>query len=228
MNNILNWVSPKYIKKRIARNILNWVKEKRRVESSQIPSFSINQIAIQNTKLLVDRQILLDYLPENGVVAELGVDTGIFSESILRICKPKKLHLVDVWATQEYSQTKRILVEEKFKEEIESGIVEINLGLSVDVGARFKNDYFDWIYVDTNHSYQTTINELETWRPKVKEGGIIAGHDFIVGYWDGMIRYGVIEAVYEFCTKYNWEIMYLTMEIDTHPSFAIRKIGFVN
>lgn len=176
----------------------------------------------------MDREKLLEYLPKHGVIAELGVDKGDFSELILNKCEPKKLHLIDVWATEEYSKDKQRFVENKFKSEIESGIVEINLGLSVDVGLGFKDNYFDWIYIDTNHSYQNTIRELEVWQSKIKEGGIIAGHDFIVGYWDGMIRYGVMEAVYEFCSKYNWEILYLTMEIHTHPSFAIRKIGFKN
>ncbi len=217
-------MTPKYVKKRLGKTMLNWIKGKRRIESSKIPIFSISEAAIQNTKLLLDREKLLEYLPKNGVLAELGVDKGDFSESILRKCKPEKLHLVDIWATEEYSQKKRKLVEEKFKEEIESGIVEINIGLSVDVGAGFEDNYFDWIYIDTDHTYQNTINELEIWSSKIKEGGIIAGHDFIVGYWDGMVRYGVIEAVYEFCSKHNWEILYLTMEINTHPSFAIRKI----
>ncbi len=39
-----------------------------------------------------------------------------------------------------------------------------------------------------------------------------------------MKRYGVIEAVYEFCSKYNWEILFLTTELETNPSFAIKKI----
>jgi hypothetical protein len=225
MNKILNWMTPKYIKKRIAKSILNWVKEKRRIESIKIPRYLINELTIHNTKLLLDRQKLLEYLPKDGVIAELGVDKGDFSELILKTSRPKKLHLVDIWATEEYNQEKRKLVEDKFKEGIESGVVEINLGLSVDVGLGFMDNYFDWIYIDTNHSYQNTINELEIWKSKIKEGGIIAGHDFIVGYWDGMIRYGVMEAVYEFCSKYNWEILYLTMEIGVHPSFAIRKIS---
>ena len=37
----------------------------------------------------------------------------------------------------------------------------------------FKDDYFDWIYIDTDHSYPTTIGELEAYAPKIKENGII-------------------------------------------------------
>ena len=58
----------------------------------------------------------------------------------------------------------------------------------------------------------------------MKKGGIIAGHDYIIGNWNDGHRYGVIEAVREFCLKYHWEMIYLTHELDDHPSFAIREM----
>ena len=192
--------------------------------SQCIPKYEISDIHIKNAKLITTREELLRILPQNGIVAELGVDEGGFSELILNICNPHKLHLVDFWGSQRYNQNKKKHVENKFKSQINSGLVEINLGYSTEVWKKFKDNYFDWIYIDTDHSYQTTINELETWNSKVKDNGIIAGHDYIIRNWNGMVRYGVIEAVYEFCSKYNWEILYLTMEIDNYPSFAIRKI----
>ena len=59
---------------------------------------------------------------------------------------------------------------------------------------------------------------------KIKPNGFIAGHDYLLGNWNGLVRYGVREAVYEFCTKYNWEIVFLTSEINNSPSFAIKEI----
>lgn len=215
---------PNYFKRKLGKRIVKWVRDERKKESAKIPKISLNEIAIRNAKLLIDRERLLEYLPKNGNIAEIGVDKGEFSELILKKCNPKKFHLVDVWATQEYNENKKKLVEGKFNKEIESGVLEINHGYSFDVGLNFQDGYFDWIYLDTDHTYQTTIKELEVYRSKIKPGGIISGHDFIVGFWDGMIRYGVMEAVYEFCKKYNWEIIYITMEINSHPSFAIRKI----
>jgi hypothetical protein len=70
-----------------------------------------------------------------------------------------------------------------------------------------------------------TIAELNLYSKKIKQGGIIAGHDYIIGNWTDMIRYGVIEAVYEFCVNNEWEIIYITMELNENPSFAIRKIN---
>ena len=191
--------------------------------SSKIPKVEISKIHIENAKLLTTREQLLSILPKNGIVAELGVDEGNFSQSILSINTPKKLHLIDFWGSKRYNQNKRKSVEKRFSNNIKSNQVEINLGLSTNVVENFKENYFDWIYIDTSHSYKTTIEELESYRKKIKKGGIIAGHDYILGNWNGLVRYGVIEAVHEFCVKYNWEIIYLTCELNNMPSFAIRE-----
>lgn len=193
--------------------------------SSQIPKYELSEIHIKNTKLLTTREELLKLLPKGGVVAELGVDEGGFSEKILKLTQPEKLHLIDYWGTKRYNVNKRNGVELKFKNLIQNNKVEINLGYSTDVVKEFDDNYFDWIYIDTTHLYKTTIDELVLYHKKIKPNGIIAGHDYILGNWDGIVRYGVIEAVYEFCVKYNWEIIYITAELQPNPSFAIRKIG---
>jgi len=51
-----------------------------------------------------------------------------------------------------------------------------------------------------------------------------SGHDFFNGNWLSGLRYGVREAVHEFCVVEGWEFVFLTMEIGDNPSFAIRKM----
>jgi predicted O-methyltransferase YrrM len=196
-----------------------WLEEERTV-----PRKDLQAKHLSNTKLLTNRQELLELMPKNGVVAEIGVAAGDFSERILAATSPAKLHLVDVWASERYNKELGLSVERKFEEKINQGQIEINLGLSTEAVDSFKENYFDWIYIDTDHSYNTTKEELERYSPKVKPGGIMAGHDFIIGNWTSLTRYGVIEAVYEFCVDHDWELIYLTMGINEFPSFAIRKI----
>lgn len=179
------------------------VKKGNAIISSKIPKTELSKIHVNNAKLLTTREELLSLLPIGGVVAELGVDQGDFSESILNITKPQKLHLIDSWGSKRYNQKKRTSVENRFSEGVKEKSIEINIGLSTEVVTNFKDNYFDWIYIDTTHSYKTTIEELEAYRTKIKPNGYITGHDFILGNWDGLIRYGVIEAVYEFCVKYD-------------------------
>lgn len=192
--------------------------------TSLIPKYELEWKHLANARLLVNREELLKLLPKSGVVAELGVDEGNFSELILRSCAPIKLHLIDYWGTKRFDQNKRLKVENRFSAEIGQKQVEIHVGFSTVVVNDFPDSYFDWIYLDTLHSYTQVIAELEAYKSKVKDNGVIAGHDFVMGNWNEMTRYGVIEAVYEFCVKHDWEIIYITSENKYNASFAIRKI----
>lgn len=198
-------------------------KQIKKVESG-FPSLELDQIHFDNLRILKNRESMLMELPKNGIVAELGVDKGGFSQKILEINQPVKLHLIDVWATERYHAGLRNVVEKRFSNEIVKESVIIHQGFSIDFADQFPNNYFDWIYIDTDHSYQTTKNELMSYKDKIKPGGFFAGHDFAKGNMVKQLRYGVIEAVYEFCFNENWEFIFLTMELSDNQSFAIRKI----
>ena len=189
-----------------------------------IPKFRLSEKHLAHARLLASRGDLLQVLPKHAIVAELGVDTGDFSAEILATCKPQKLHLVDFWGSKRYNQNKKESVFARFQAQREADMVQIHLGLSTDVASEFTDAYFDWIYIDTDHTYATTYAELNLYAPKVKPGGIIAGHDYSIGNWTEMRRYGVIEAVHRFCREQDWEIVWLTMESDFPQSFAIRNM----
>ena len=50
----------------------------------------------------------------------------------------------------------------------------------------------DWVFIDANHNYDYVRADIAAWTPKVRPGGIIAGHDYLDR--DG---WGVIRAVDE-------------------------------
>lgn len=216
---LFKW-TPNWVKKKF-HTLLIFVLKEQHKRHSQKPNLTLERKHISNTLLLIDRKELLNHLPKNGVVAELGVNRGDFSSEIFKICQPKKLHLVDTFE----SKIRKQEVENRFQKEIENKIILLESGFSTEIATHFPDNYFDWIYIDTDHSYETTAAELRLYLPKMKSGGIIAGHDFIIGNWNGMVRYGVIEAVYEFCIKHDWGIKFLTTEMSEHPSFALKKIG---
>jgi hypothetical protein len=160
----------------------------------------------------------------NGNVAEIGVANGDFSAKILDMNAPSSLHLIDVWNSDRYSKKLFESVKSRFVTEIKAGTVEIHKALSTEAVQLFPDNYFDWIYLDTDHSYETTREELLEYAPKVKKEGVIAGHDYSMGNWTTAYRYGVVEAVHEFCVKHDWELIYLTLEPLENQSFAIRRI----
>ncbi len=196
----------------------------RRKLSAAIPKVELREEHIRNLRVVLDRKAFLHALPKGGIVAEAGVDKGDFSAMILEITRPHRLHLIDIWSSARYHQGLQGVVRERFAKELDEGRVRIDLGLSTDVLATFPDHHFDWIYIDTDHGYKVTAAELAIARRKVKEGGIIAGHDFSTCNYDGGVRYGVVEAVHEFCVEHHWELILLTHETDRFLSFAIRRI----
>lgn len=197
----------------------------REARVGELPRVKLTERHMRNCQLVLDREQLLTRLPHWGTVAELGVDRGGFSERILAITEPRTLHLVDVWATTRYHDGLFEQVREHFAEPIAEGRVRIHRKDSLAAAGDFVDGQFDWIYIDTDHSYQTTARELRRYAPKVKPNGLIAGHDYLMGNWVSSYRYGVIEAVHEFCVEEGWELVFLTVDQIESPSFAIRRLA---
>jgi hypothetical protein len=190
-----------------------------------IPRVALQQQNIERCQLLLDRRALLERLPAGGVCAEIGVDQGDFTAEIFAISQPSRLHLIDMWGTRRYSQRKFERVTSRFDTRIADGSVVVHRQSSLDAAAEFDDNVFDWVYVDTTHAYELTAAELRAYAPKVKPGGFIAGHDYAMGNWSKVLRYGVIEAVHEFCVECEWELVFLTAESIENQSFALRRIG---
>lgn len=203
---------------------LNLLRGMRKRQEQRIPKTSLAKKHIQNCSLLLNRKELLAKLPSNGVASEIGVARGEFTSEILTITHPKTLHLIDSWGSKRYNESLLNFVREKFHNEIKTGRVQIHRNLSVAAAENFELETFDWIYIDTDHSYKTTWQELIKFSSKVKKDGIIAGHDYSMGNWVKGYRYGVIEAVHNFCVEYDWELLYLTVDPVEIQSFAIRRI----
>ena len=213
----------KYLPEYREQTFLEKWKEYRR-NKDVMPYTEIADKHILNAILLQDRTSLLQILPQQAICAEIGVASGDYSKKIYDITNPTKLHLIDMWGTDRYGEECKQTVLAHFSDEIDAGKVVINEGCSTDVLQNFPDYYFDWVYIDTDHSYSTTAMELDLCRRKVKEQGIIAGHDFIMGNWNKGLRYGVVEAVYEFCVRHEWEIIAVTMELFDN-SFVLRKMN---
>ena len=64
-------------------------------------------------------------------------------------------------------------------------------GRAENLVEKFDDEYFDTIFIDMDHSYQSVKRDIQQWLPKVKPGGILAGDDYRT------TLPGVIEAVKE-------------------------------
>jgi len=169
-----------------------------------------------------DRTKLLYCLPKGGIVAELGVFCGEYSEEILRYSTPEKLFLVDWWDDAEKPwptksaaklcyKTVSILAQDNPK-------IKIEKKNAVDFLVRKPNNFFDWVYIDLDHSYEGTKKVLEVAESKIKKNGYIVGHDYTEK--EG---FGVIQAVDEFCASRRWVMESITTELHGYYSFALKK-----
>lgn len=177
---------------------------------------------------LVDRTALLrEMFPEGGAVAEIGVATGSFASEILSVCEPSVLHLVDAWrfipGPYEADPTNRT----DHVREAEYLDVKARLGcdprvvlyrmLSKGAARLFSEGSLDAVYLDADHTKGGIRSDLELWWPKVKSGGILAGHDYTVR--EPFIQ--VKPVVDEWATRLGLGLV-ITEEPD-YPSWAAVK-----
>jgi spermidine synthase len=106
---------------------------------------------------------MLEHLPKGGVCAEVGIFKCDFSEQILSVLQPEKLHLIDI------DPASIEIAGRRFQKEIGEGRVEIHHGDSSSILARFPDQSLDWIYIDGDHNYPGVKKDLEQARVKVKE-----------------------------------------------------------
>ena len=125
----------------------------------------------------------------NIVGVEVGVASGDNSRNILLEWDIEKLYGVEI-VPEEVEITKKFM--ESF------GNYEIICGDSVEVSKQFTNEFFDFVYLDDDHSTFGVSRSLEAWYPKVKHGGIIAGHDY---YPDCSDESGVFKGVIDFFVR---------------------------
>ena len=168
----------------------------------------------QNTQKICHRDelgFLLNDCHLAGEGAEIGVFRGEYSLTLLSTWQGKTLHLVDPWcylegyhdgclASDAENEIRMSETQERLKYYI--GRYQIHRRTSVDAAQEFENGSLDFVYVDANHEYEHIVQDLKTWLPKIRQGGILSGHDFFDGTNVNGI-YGVKSAVEEFAQRHQ-------------------------
>jgi len=170
------------------------------------------------------REELIKKIKPKGVGVEVGVQAGVFSNCILENCKDLKLYLIDCWETQDFNIYPDI-ANVDLRSHAQALIHTISLNwkffdrlkiikdFSKNAVTYFKDESLDFIYLDANHKSEAFIEDLSLWYPKLKIGGLFAGHDYI----DESIESGygakieVKSAINNFSKEYD-KIVYFTKE----------------
>lgn len=67
---------------------------------------------------------------------------------------------------------------ENCADEIERGTIKPLRMDSLAASALFPNGTIDLAFIDANHDYEAVKADIEAWLPKVRDGGILCGHDY--------------------------------------------------
>jgi cephalosporin hydroxylase len=155
---------------------------------------------------------IVKLVPNNSHFVEVGTWYGrsaaYMAVEIVNSNKNIKFDCVDTWiGSDEEAHKKEIDVinntlYDSFLKNIEPVKDYINPIRMDSIKASFlyPDNSLDFVFIDASHDYENVKKDLEAWYPKVKSGGIFAGHDY-VDVWKG-----VIQAVDEFLEKKKYSL----------------------
>lgn len=126
---------------------------------------------------------LIKHLNEHTVMAEIGCYAGestvMFAENV------KLIYAIDPWLNlyDKNDKSSSIFpmkeVEKSFDERIKnfSNVKKIKT-TSIEGSKLFTDKVLDFVYIDANHQYNAVLEDIKIWIVKVKDKGLIGGHDY--------------------------------------------------
>ena len=124
-------------------------------------------------------------LPMGARMVEVGTALGrsaiYMAERLVRKGdRDARIYCVDTWgdfAPDWWDRFLRSLLKNATSEE--RGLIYPLRIEAIVRGARLFVDWsLDFVFIDGSHKYPDVLLDIESWAPKVKPGGMLAGHDF--------------------------------------------------
>ena len=129
-----------------------------------------------------------------GVLVELGAWKGRSSAFWVVEAKNKsediQIHIVDTWlGSPEHTEEMTKNLYEKFLENMKplEGLYMAHRMTTDEAAGLFHDGSLDGVFIDADHTYEAVKKDIENWMPKIRKGGILAGHDYN-NVWPGVIR----------------------------------------
>lgn len=140
------------------------------------------------------------FLDDNPICAEIGTYRGVNAFEIATHLQPSKLFLIDHYNYSNTTNKNNITSSEEDLTAARNNLkifpqAEFIIKPSVEAAKGFEDNYFDFIYIDAEHTYESVKQDMESWFPKLKPNGLMAGHDFKIE--------GVMKAVKEVTSLFN-------------------------
>ena len=120
------------------------------------------------------------------VGVEIGVCLAHTTESFVKGIKNlKKLYAIDNyptfvdWGGADFNKERQDLMKEAAKEKLipYKDKVEFLHVSSEEFVKTLKDESLDFVFIDGDHSFEAALKDFQNYYPKIKKGGIFAGHD---------------------------------------------------
>ncbi len=153
-----------------------------------------------------DRDDLALWLQELGYTkgAEIGVETGKYSKVLLDNNPNVHLHLVDAWKAYKgyrdhvtQSKVDGLLATAQDRLKDDTHRITFHRAYSLEAAKQFKDGSLDFVYIDANHALPYVMDDICAWEPKVRKGGMVAGHDYCKR-GPGKYQCHVVQAVHAY------------------------------
>jgi predicted O-methyltransferase YrrM len=108
-------------------------------------------------------------------IAEIGSAAGCGSTRIIGTLVKNcggKLFSIDPWPGLMY----RIFLANLKIFDLEDAVVPVR-GMSVEAAAQFEDGSLDGVFLDGSHIYEDVLADIDAYLPKIRNGGILFGHD---------------------------------------------------
>ncbi len=142
--------------------------------------------------------------------AEIGVYQGRFSEILFQAIPNLEMVCVDSWDRIPHHEA----IYEAAVARLSSYKATLIRKTSLEAAPQIKDGSLDFVYIDASHDYSHVIADIETWVPKVKQGGIVAGDDY---YVTQQKNEGVIRAVNEYVDKHGYDLHLTRWDFSIKP-----------
>lgn len=194
---------------------VDWVDRLRKQLMTAKPELGIAKVKLMHQLLQRPRAdfgwFINQLFPEGGNGVEVGVLRGHFSEAILDAWPNGHLTSIDCWRHQDPAiypeHNPELNAEQAVQDDCYYDTINrlerfrdrstVMREFSTPASIRFADRSLAFVYLDANHSFEATTEAIEVWAPKVKLGGLLAGHDYNFSYP------GVIAAVNQYAQVRN-------------------------
>jgi predicted O-methyltransferase YrrM len=172
---------------RIKNGTYSRVRRKYTVENLDVFDFMLNPVTSRRDNFgALFQKALKNNRKTSGNFLEIGGGSGKFFDHNMKNFGDiiTRYVLIEPYASEEFTQVvQKWMIEVERSPRRTTNITVIHdFSTSNAVITSFPDNYFDFVYIDGDHSYKGSKSDLKNYYPKVERGGVISGHDYCCSY----------------------------------------------